>query len=147
MTFISISGLGRLRGFFQSCSLEIPVWAAGCCSLTPKLPFPKVWLLMWPVHSTTEVGRELRWFLGQPPAPRWVAVRWDQGAQGSVWDLEGLQKSSLFHCFTLLFLQNLFPIPKSVLLMLWSMSLAPHLQLKSLAPPSQCSKMVCLEAQ
>lgn len=100
MTFISISALGRLRGFFQSCSLEAPVWVAGCCSLTPELPFPKVGILMWPVHSTTDIGRDLRWCLVQAPAPRWVAVRWDQGAQGFIWDLEDLQKSSLFHCFT-----------------------------------------------
>lgn len=147
MTFISISALRRLRGFFQSCSFRNLVWAAGCCSLTPKLPFPKVWILILPVHSTTEAGRNLRWSLGPPPAPRWVAVRWDQSAQGFIWDLEDLQKSSLFHCFTVLFLQNLFPVSKSVLIMLWFMPMAFHLPLKSwsLAPPSQCSKMVCLK--
>lgn len=108
MTFISISGLGRLRGFFQSCSLETPVWAtetpvwaAGCCSLTPELPFPKVWTLMWPVHSASEVRRVLRWSLSQPPAPRGAAVRWDQAARSFIWDLGNLQEEqpvSLLHC-------------------------------------------------
>lgn len=128
MTFVSISRLGRLRGFFQSCSLETPVWAAGSCSLTPKLPFPKVWILMWPVHSTTEAGRNLRWSLGQPPAPRWVAVRWDQGAQGFIWDLEDLQKSSLLHCCL-----PAKPFPcTQIHVMLWFMPMVSHLPLKSL---------------
>lgn len=140
MTFISVSGLGRLRGFFHSCSLEIPVWAADCCS--------------W--HQNYLSQRCDSW-CGQFTAP--LKLEGTSGGllanpllqDGWLWNetrvLEDLQKTSLFHCFTLLFLQNLVPISRSILLMLWFMPMASQLPLKSLALPAQCSKMVCLEAQ
>lgn len=135
MTFISISALGRLRGFFQSCSLETPVWAAGCCSLTPELPFPKVGILMW--QSTAPLTLE-----GTSGGVLFNLLLQD----GWLWDgtrvlrvLSGtLKTSKRAACFTasLQNLQNLFPIPKSVLLMLWFMPMASHLPLESLEPGS-----------
>lgn len=98
MTFISISWAGEAEGLFPELLLRNP--CVGCRLLFPdtKITFPKgvnLDVTSSQHHWSWKEHQEVSW---PTSCSKMGGVRWDQSAQSFIWDLEDLQKSSLFHC-------------------------------------------------